>query len=241
MTTSPIAAPPARFAATRWSIVLAAGNWQHNDPARRAMNELAQIYWFPLYAYLRRRGYSPAQSEDLVQGFFAHVLEKNALAAVDQSRGSFRSFLLASLNHFLANEHDKTTTLKRGGQHKILSLNTPESRYAANPVDTLTPEHVFERRWALTVLDQVLQRLREDYTQRGQIELFTTLEHLLTGHPGDHYRTLANRLAMTESAIKVAAHRLRRRYRQLLQSEIAQTLSDPAQVQEEIQHLLASL
>jgi len=207
------------------------------------MNELAQIYWFPLYAYLRRRGYGPAHAEDLVQGFFAHILEKDALAAVDQARGSFRCFLLASLNHFLANEHDKAVALKRGGGHKILSLDAPEARYVADEggAEGGTPERVFERRWALAVLEQVLLRLRADYVQRGQGELFAALEHLLTGHDGEQYRELAERLAMTESAVKVAAHRLRRRYRELLQSEIAQTLSDPAQVQEEIRHLLASL
>lgn len=231
-----------RFAATRWSMVLAVGNWRAGTDARRAMSELAQLYWFPLYAYLRRRGSSPSEAEDLVQGFFARLLEKDALAAVDRSKGKFRSFLLAALKNFLANEWDKRRAAKRGGG-EILSLDglEAEARYAAEPADTMTPERVFERRWALAVLDQVLSRLREDYVARGEGAVFAALEHLLVGGGGSGYGRIAEQLGMTEAAVKVAAHRLRRRYRDLLRAEISQTVSEPAMVDEEIRQLLASL
>jgi len=222
---------------------VAANDWRAGTAARRAMGELVQTYWFPLYAYLRRRGSAPAQAEDLVQGFFARLLEKDALAMVDRERGKFRSFLLASLQNFLANEWDKSRAAKRGGGAEIVALDAleAEARYAAEPVDSMTPERVFERRWALAVLDQVLARLREDYAQRDQAEIFAALEHVLTAGDGESYGEIGRRLGMTESAVKVAAHRLRRRYRELLREEIAQTVSQPDLVEEEIKQLLASL
>ena len=234
--------PAARFAPTRWTMIRAARNWHADSAARHAMDELARIYWFPLYAYLRRKGIDPAHAEDLVQGFFARLLEKNALTAVDRSKGKFRSFLLASLQNFLANETDKDRAKKRGGGN-VLALDAleAEARYAAEPADHMTPERVFERRWALAVLDQVLTHLRADYTRRGHAEVFAALEHLLVGTDGPDYRTIARRLASTEPAVKIAAHRLRRRYRELLREEIAQTLSQPELVDEEIRQLLASL
>ncbi|MEI7768023.1 MAG: sigma-70 family RNA polymerase sigma factor [Phycisphaerae bacterium] len=235
--------PPAQFAVTRWSMVLAAGNWRAGSTARRAMDELARLYWFPLYAYLRRRGNSPVAAEDLVQGFFTHLLDKDALAAVDRTKGKFRSFLLASLQNYLANVWDQQHTAKRGGDQTILALDTmdAEARYAVEPVDTMTPERVYERRWALAVLEQVLERLRGDYQQRGQGELFTVLEPVLVGGAGTRYAGLATQLNMTEAAVKVAAHRLRRRYRELLRAEIAQTVAEPDLVEEELRELLASL
>ena len=226
-------------------MVLTAGNWPSGTAAQRAMGELARVYWFPLYAYLRRKGNSPPNAEDLVQGFFARLLEKDALASVDRSKGKFRSFLLAALQHFLANEWDKSHALKRGGRRQILALDAmdAEARYAAEPADQLTPERVFERRWALAVLEQVLTRLRNEYAGRGQgqAEIFAALEHLLVGGQGSTYAHLAEPLGMTEGAIKVAGHRLRRRYRELLRQEIAQTVSDPALVDEEIRQLLVCL
>lgn len=234
---------PSQFAATRWSMVLAAGNRQAGTTARRAMDELASLYWFPLYAYLRRRGISPPQAEDLVQGLFTRLLEKDALASVDSSKGKFRSFLLASLKNFLSNEWDKSQAAKRGGGKGTLSLDAlgAEARYAAEPMDEMTPDRVFEQRWALTVLEQVLTRLRDDYISRNQEKIFSALEHVLAGSKGAGYGQIAFELGMTEDAVKVAAHRLRRRYREVLREEISQTVSDPDLVDEEIRQLLASL
>jgi RNA polymerase sigma-70 factor (ECF subfamily) len=224
-------------------MVVAARDWRAGTAARQAMGELAQLYWFPLYAYLRRRGSPPAQAEDLVQGFFAQLLERDALTAVDRSKGKFRSFLLACLQNYLADQSDKARALKRGGHRPILSLDAlaAEARYAAEPVDQLTPERVFERRWARTLIDETLARLRDDYAARGQAPLFAALQHLLVGDAGDTYARLAPRLGLTEAAVKVAAHRLRRRYRELLRDQIAQTVSDPALIAEEIRQLLSSL
>jgi DNA-directed RNA polymerase specialized sigma24 family protein len=224
-------------------MVLAAGDWRAGTAGRRAMGELAQTYWFPLYAYLRRKGHAPPQAEDLVQGFFARLLEKDALAAVDRGKGKFRSFLLASLQNFLANEWDKGRAQKRGGGREALSLDAldAEARYAAEPADNMTPERVFERRWALAVLENVLRRLRQEYAGRGQEEIFAALEHVLTGGQRAGYAQVALCLGMTEGAAKVAGHRLRRRYRELLREEIAQTVAEPGQVDEEIRQLLGSL
>jgi RNA polymerase sigma-70 factor (ECF subfamily) len=206
------------------------------------MGQLAQQYWFPLYAYLRRKGNRPAEAEDLVQGFFMRLLEKDALAAVDRSKGKFRSFLLASLQHFVTDEWDKSQAAKRGAG-MVLSLDgmDAEARYAIEPVDGTTPERVFERRWARAVVDQALARLREDYRGRGLGDVFAALEHVLAGERGAAYGGVARRLGMTEAAVKVAAHRLRRRYRALLRDEIAQTVAEPGLVDEEIQQLLGSL
>lgn len=232
-----------RFAATRWSIVLAAGDRRDSGAARRALGELIQTYWFPLYAYLRRQGSTPTDAEDLVQGFFLRLLEKEDLAAVDRAKGKFRSYLLASLQHFAANERRKARALKRGGNVHLLSLDAQaaEARYIAEPADEMTPQRLFERRWALAVLEQVLASLRREYAGRGQSEVFAALEHVLVGGGKADYASLAGQLGMSEGAIKVAAHRLRRRYRAILREEIAQTVDDPAKVDEEISQLRASL
>ncbi len=232
-----------RFAATRWSVVLAAGRWQADSEGRRAMSELARMYWFPLYAFLRRRGSSPAQAEDLVQGFFTHLLDKNALAGADQARGKFRSFLLAALNHYAANVWDHDRAIKRGGGRTMLSLDVAaaEVRYGAEPMDELTPDRVYERKWALAVLDQVLARLAHEYAGRGQDQIFTALKPALTGEAQAGYGRIATQLRINEGAVKVAAHRLRRRYRELLRAEIGQTVADPDQIDQEIRELLTSL
>jgi RNA polymerase sigma-70 factor (ECF subfamily) len=224
-------------------MILAAGNWRAGTAGHLAMGELAKAYWFPLYAYLRRQGNAPAEAEDLVQGFFTRLLEKDALAAVDRSKGKFRSFLLASLKNFVTNEWDKRHAAKVGGAREMLSLDTmdAETRYAAEPVDQMTCERVFERRWALTVLDQVLARLHDDYAGRGQGQVFAALEPLLVGTSQTTHAQVAAGLGMTEAAVKAAAHRLRRRYRELLREEIAQTVGDPALVDDEIHQLLGSL
>jgi RNA polymerase sigma-70 factor (ECF subfamily) len=224
-------------------MVLTAGQWPLGSAAQRAMNMLAQAYWFPLYAYLRRQGCDPTQAEDLVQGFFTHLLDKEALANVDQSKGKFRTFLLVSLKNYQRNVIDAKHAQKRGGGQRVLSLDTAkaEMRYAVEPVDAMTPDRMYEKQWALAVLDQVLEHLRQDYASRQQLETFTALQHVLDGSAGQPYAVIATQLNLTKSAVKVAAHRLRRRYRQLLREEIAQTVSDPDMVEEEIKELLNCL
>ena len=234
----------ANFAATRWSVVLAAGGDHEATDTRRALEELIQAYWFPLYAYARRQGQPSAQAEDLVQGFLTRLLEKKDLAGVDRAKGWFRSFLLASLKHFMANEYDKKRALKRGGSARVISIDAldAEARYAVEPAHDMTPDRLFDRRWALAVLDQVLWRLRQEYTNAGKDHLFETIKDCLTPHRGrSSYAQLAQCLEMTQGALKVAVHRMRRRYRDLLRDEIAQTVDSPLQVEEEITYLLNCL
>jgi len=234
--------PGSQFALTRWSMVLAAGDWRTESHSRRAMDELARTYWFPLYAFVRRKGHAPAAAEDLVQAFFTRLLEKDVLLAADPARGKFRSFLLASLKNFMANAWDKEQAQKRGaGQVFSLQAVDAEARYRAEPADHMTPERIFERRWALAVLDQVLCALRADYDSRGNAALFAALEPLLVAAAHPPYATLAAELGMSEDAVKVAAHRLRRRYRDLLRREIAQTVADPSLIDNEIRDLLSAL
>jgi RNA polymerase sigma factor (sigma-70 family) len=234
----------AGFAATRWTMVLAAAGRKSGAARRRALEELAQAYWYPLYAFIRRQGHPAAQAEDLTQEFFARLLEKKALASVDREKGKFRSFLLASVKNFLANEWDKSQTLKRGGGKPLVALDAldAEARYALEPADRLTPDRLFERRWALAVLDLVLARLQQEYVDRGDAATFEALKSSLTGEAdGPTYGTIAQRLGMTEGAVKVAAHRLRKRYREFLRDEIVQTVADPDLVDDEIRHLLTCL
>lgn len=233
----------AKFAATRWSVVLAAAGGNAATDTRRALEQLVRAYWFPLYAYLRRQGQPPAEAEDLVQGFLARLLEKQDLAGVDRDKGRFRSFLLASLKHFLANEQDKARTLKRGGGAVVaLDALDAEARYAVEPVDSMTPERLFDRRWALAVLDQVLARLRREYADAGREKLFEAIRGCLAVRRGDlSYAELARPLGLTEGSVKVAVHRMRRRYRDLLREEIAQTVDSPEEIEEEITYLLNCL
>lgn len=224
--------------------MLAAADDQALTGARRALEELIKIYWFPLYAYIRRRGSSPEQAEDLTQGFFARMLEKESLYSVDRGKGKFRSFLLASLKNFMSDERDKARAKKRGGGKGPLSLDAldAEAHYAMEPVDSMTPERLFERRWAIAVLDQVVLRLEKEYSDRGQGAMFKALRHALDGQAdGPSYAALAGRLGASEGALRVAAHRLRRRYRELLRQEILQTVSAPELVDEEIRYLLRCL
>ena len=231
-----------RFATTRWSVVLAAGH-ESAPGAEEALAELCRTYWYPLYAYVRRRGYSYDDAQDLTQEFFARLIEKKYLGMVDRERGKFRSFLLASFQHFLANEWDRAQAQKRGGGMTFLSLEaeTAESRYALEPVDETTPETLYERRWALTLLDQTLSRLRQHYEEKGQEELFEQLKFSLTGDTGAAYAELAERLGLTEGAIKVDVSRMRQRYRTLLREEIAHTVTTTEEVDEELLHLQAAL
>ena len=234
----------ADFAATRWTIVLAAAQGALSPLAAEAMAELCQTYWYPLYAYIRRRGCSVHEAEDLTQEFFLRLLAKNYLAEVDRRKGKFRAFLLVSLKHFLANEWDRLRAEKRGGGRFFASLDTvyAESRYQREPVDDLTPEKLFERHWALTVLEQVLNRLQAEFVADGKSEHFEVLKQFLTeSRPSIPYSDVAARLATTPGAVKTAVHRLRQRYRELLRSEIAQTVADPTEIDDEIRHLLDCL
>jgi len=228
-------------------MVQAAGGAHDASATRRALEELIQTYWFPLYAYVRRQGFpatTPSVAEDLVQGFLTRLLEKKDLAQVDRSKGKFRSFLLAAMKHFLANEHDKARAAKRGGGRPVIALDAAaaELRYAVEPADNMTAERLFDRRWALAVLDEVLARLRRQYEAAGKARLFEAVKDCLTAERGHvPYAQRAAALGMTEGALKTAVHRLRKQYRDLLRDEIAQTVTGPRQVEEEIAYLLNCL
>ena len=231
------------FVTTHWSVVVAAGR---NDTARArdALARLCQTYWHPLYAYVRRLGHSPPDAQDLTQEFFARLLEKNYLAGADESRGRFRSFLLASLKHFLANEWDKASAQKRGGGQTLIPIdfNAAETSCCFEPADNTTPEKIFERRWALTLLDQVLRRLRAEHVRDGKEKLFEQLKSTLTeASRSVAYAEIARRLDTTEGAVKVAVHRLRQRYREVLRAEIAETVASPGEVEDELRNLFAAL
>lgn len=231
------------FSATHWSVVLEAG--QH-DLARSvaALERLCRTYWYPIYAFIRRRGADSHEAEDLTQAFFEFLLEKETLNKVDRRKGKFRTFLLAALTNFLANEWDKRQTLKRGGQRQIISLDeaVAEGLYLREPVESLTPEKLFERRWALALLEQVFARLKQDYEAGGKGELFAKLEPALTGEvAAGAVAGWAAELGMSEGAVKVALHRLRRRFGEVLRSEIAHTVSSPEEIADEIRHLFAAI
>ena len=228
-----------RFATTRWSQVLAAGQ-APTVMSREALANLCEVYWYPLYAYVRRRGHSPEDSQDLTQAFFARLLEKNWLDTVTPEKGKFRAFLLAAVKHFLANEWDKAQAQKRGGGVVPVSLDA-ETRYQREPLNELTPDRLFDRQWALALLEIVLAKLRDEHDTADKRRLFEALRGTLTGdQPEAGYAELGRQLGINEGAIKVAVHRLRKRYRELLRAEIAQTVSDPGQVAEELRSLFAA-
>ncbi len=233
------------FTSTQWSLVLAAGR-RSTPEAEQALAELCGAYWPPIYAYLRRRGYPAPEAEDLTQSFFVRLLEKNYLRDARRERGKFRSFLLTSLKHFLANEWDRAQARKRGGQLQFISLEEIASQESMRPLDpqTLTPEEQFERQWALTALNRVIARLGEEYKDAGKARLFENLKDFLIGADGLPYQQVAAALEMSEGAVKTAVHRLRSRFRKLLRAEIAETLprpDDPAEVDGEIRYLLKTL
>lgn len=234
---------PRKFSTTRWSLILAASQGTTSE-SREALSLLCALYWYPLYAFTRRQGRGPEDACDLVQGFFTGLLEKNHLAAVDRQRGRFRSWLLASLKHHLANEWDREQALKRGGGHTPLSIDVEaaEGRYGLEPSHDLTPERLYERRWALTLLEHVLSRLEEECTRLGKRPLFEQLRGTLAGDVNQvPYPQVAEALGMSPGAVKVAAHRLRGRYRELLRAEIAQTVERTEDIDDEIRLLLAAL
>ncbi len=241
-------AGPAHFATTRWTLVVAAGAARRDGTpeARKALGELCVLYWYPVYAYVRRRGKDAEDALDLTQGFFTRLIDKNDLAAADPARGRFRAWLLASVKHYLANEWDRATAQKRGGGRTVLSIDgdDAEDRYRREPADPLTPERIFDRRWALTLLEQALHDLQSECEREGKAELFAALKPTLTGDgrdPSNPYRDIAAGLGTTEGALKVAAHRLRRRYRELLRQEIAETVATPQDIDDEIRDLFAAL
>jgi RNA polymerase sigma-70 factor (ECF subfamily) len=235
--------PGGRFATTEWSLVLSAAD-RSSPRAQQALAELCSAYWYPLYAFVRRRGQSAAEAEDLTQGFFLALVEKEFLAATGPEKGRFRTFLLLCLKRYLANEWDRDRAQKRGGGRPLISINRDEaeSRYQAEPADAATPERIFERRWALALLDQVLAQLEDEYRQSGKALLFAKLKvYLVADEPAARYADVAANLGLSEGAVKVAVHRLRRRYGELLRAEVARTLERPADVKEEIQALFAAL
>jgi len=231
-----------KFCTTHWSVVLNAGS--DDSSAGKALDELCRTYWYPLYAFARRKGFSSTDAQDLTQGFFARFIEKKYLDDVDQSKGKFRSFLLTSMTHFLLNEIDKNKAQKRGGGHKLISIDAElaEKRYSLEPSHDLSADKLFERNWALTLLDNVLNNLRGEYVEGGKELLFEQLKEVLTsGKTSRTYAEIATQLEMTEPAIKVAVHRLRTRYRKLIRAEIANTVSSPDDVDDELKHLFAVL
>ena len=230
------------FATTHWSVVVRAGD-AHSPEASQALATLCENYWFPLYAFVRRAGYSTEDAQDLTQEFFTRLLAQRLLAKADFRKGKFRSFLLAALKHFLADQRDCTHAQKRGGRQIVISFDSldAETRYRREPSSDLTPERMFEKQWALSLLERVLSRLHAELAVVGHSALFEALEDALAGVPSTTYAAIGAKLDMTEGAVKVAAHRMRRRYRVLLQEEISQTVADSDEIGDEIRYLLSCL
>jgi RNA polymerase sigma-70 factor (ECF subfamily) len=229
------------FTTTHWSLVLNA-----RDPssplAAEALEKLCCTYWYPLYVYARRQGEGEESAKDLTQGFFARLLEKNYLAQVQRERGKFRSFLLAALKHFLADEWDKARAQKRGGGQPLISLDDTqcEDRYRLEPAEAMDAEKLFERRWALTLLEQARARVREEHVKAGKAELYDRLKPFESGdQDAPSYAQVAAELGLTESAVKSAVFRMRQRYRELVREEVANTVDSPAEVDAEIRHLIS--
>jgi DNA-directed RNA polymerase specialized sigma24 family protein len=230
------------FATTHWTVVLAAGR-RRTPQADVALEELCRTYWYPLYAYVRRQGHSKEDAEDLTQAFFARFLEKNYLEGLRSEKGRFRAFLLAALKHFLANEWDRANRQKRGGGVTTLSLDwqNADTRYKIDPADNLSPDKLYDRAWAVTLLERVITRLHDENAAEGKANLFEGLKpFLMLGKSAIPYAQAAVELDLSEGAARVAVHRLRRRYRELLREEIAQTLSLPEQVDDEMRALFSA-
>jgi RNA polymerase sigma factor (sigma-70 family) len=226
-----------QFPTTRWSLVVAAGDPQRKE-ARSALVSLCENYWYPLYAYLRRRGYPTDQAQDLTQEFFVLVLEGRYLDRAEPEKGRFRSFILTSLKFFVADEADRQRARKRGaGMLVPLQFSSGEERYQREPTHDETPERIFERRWALSVLDRVVERLKNEFVQHGRPDHFERLKVFLLGRSDAPYAALAREMDTSEGALKVAIHRLRKRYRDLFRQEIADTVADPAEVESELRFL----
>lgn len=241
-TTPPTSAPGDVFVTTHWTVILAAGK-SHTPESDFALESLCRSYWFPLYAYVRRRGFAKADAEDLVQAFFARFLAKNYLEGVNVERGRFRAFLLATLKHFLANEWDKSQAQKRGGGETHLSLDwqTADTKFQVAATNEPSPDKAFDREWAVALLAKVIERLEAECAADGKAKVFEQLKVFLAAGKGESaHAEVANALDMEEGAVRVAVHRLRKRYRVLLREEIANTLSDPAMVDEEMSALFGA-
>ena len=234
-------AGPSQFPTTRWSLVVAAGD-PHRKEARSALTSLCENYWYPLYAFLRRRGYPAEQAQDLTQDFFTRLLEGRYLHRADPEMGRFRSFILTSLKFFVADEEDRNRALKRGGGALVpLEFSAGEDRYQREPAHDETPERIFERRWALTLLDRVVANLRHEFVQHGRPEHFERLKVFLLDQSDAPYAALAREMNTSEGALKVAVHRFRKRYRELFRQEIADTVADAAEIEPELRYLAAVL
>ena len=230
----------AAFATTHWSVVLAAGD-PASPAARAALETLCRTYWYPLYAYLRRTGCGPEDAEDLVQGFFLHLLRREILKSVQREGGRFRSFLLGTLKHYLSDEKARAGAKKRGGAHQFISWNPAqaERQFLREPLDIESPDRLFERRWALILLEQAMNRLHEECVAAGNAERFTQLKGFVSGEKGElSYAEAAERMGLTPSAVKSAIFRLRRRYHELIHEEVSQTVADPREIEEELRYLL---
>ena len=233
--------PHRRFATTSWTMVVDAAS--DSQDKQKALSQLCESYWYPLYSYARRRGNNVADSEDLTQAFFAHLLSQNRLAAADQSRGRFRTFLLTAMDNFLKNDWRSKQALKRGGDQQILSLDfeDAENRFQNEPATSATPDSAFERNWAIEVLNRVLASVQQQYVDSGKEQLFESLKGNITGDLNLPYDEIAERLNMKTGAVKVAVHRLRERYGQQLRLQIAHTVESPEQVDEELSALFRAL
>ena len=233
-----------QFATTHWSLVGAAkGGEVSQTRAREALEELCRTYWYPLYAFVRSRGYSADNAQDLTQAFFARIIETSGFASADRERGRFRSYLLGAMKHFLANEWHRAQTQKRGGQIQFIDWDglDPEGRYAGISEQSDNPELLFDREWALETIAGALRELRGEMVKAGKGEQFDALKGSLTGEDEMPRDQIAARLGMSESAVKVAVHRLRRRYRKLLRAAIAETVSNEADLDDEMRYLVAVL
>jgi RNA polymerase sigma-70 factor (ECF subfamily) len=236
-------AAPSLFLTTHWSVVLAAQDKSSPESAA-ALEVLCRAYWYPLYAFVRQQGHSASDAQDLTQEFFARLLAKEYLQAANREKGRFRTFLRVALRRFLANEWDRARRLKRGGGHTPLSLDTTaaEHRYQAEGDDALPPDRLYERRWARALLEQALARLRAEYTAAGKTAEFEHLKEALAAERGAiAYHDLAAALNLTEGAARVAVHRLRKRFREVFRATVAETVSAPEEVEDELRHLVGLL
>jgi RNA polymerase sigma-70 factor (ECF subfamily) len=234
---------PGVFATTHWSVVLAAGE-KDTPQAAAALEELCRIYWYPLYGFVRRQGHSPEDAEDLTQQFFCRLLEKDHFGKADRDRGKFRTFLLVSLKHFLTNEWKRAGRLKRGGDLTFLSFDAHEAeeRYASEPIDDVTPVSAYERQWAVALVEQVFSILRAEYAATEKAHLFTALKVFIWGDAHSaSYAEMGDQLHLTEGGVKVAVHRLRQRFREVLRAQVAQTVARPDDIDEELRHLIGVL